>query len=422
LNFKEKHLKVLQHFILKKHSNIYLRDIAEPLGYSVERIRQLKTKLLLEAFSFFEFDSKTANTIIAHTSYIQQASDCIFLNKIRKYYFDSEIEDIQDSIIYKAIGNIFKYTHSLFFRENEQDKVFAFLISNDINNLFDIESFTNDMESKTKSKRTEDESLNFEGYIFSFVKKFEQASFERVKKVCETIVENGFNTIVTIDGNIIFPQNANKNLPELILEVLQKLGRPAHVTEITSELQIAYADREFSETSIRSSALRIPSIISFGRTSTYGLKEWEIEKEGIRGGTIRDIAQEFLEKFDVPKHILEIEEYVLRFRDTNEKNIITNLKLDTDRRFVFFPGGVVGLTSKKYNVNSNTFNRLPNYAPQLVKKLLKNKKVSVQEIEQLTIDTFGIDQYQARYWLRQHRLKGTFSKFLIEQENKFAYE
>ena len=34
--------------------------------------------------------------------------------------------------------------------------------------------------------------------------------------------------------------------------------------------------------------------ISFGRTSTYGLKEWEEKEKDIRGGTIRDITEEFL--------------------------------------------------------------------------------------------------------------------------------
>jgi hypothetical protein len=295
---------------------------------------------------------------------------------------------------------------------DNEDSTFAFLITNDIMSLFDFKAFANSLESKLQEKRSDDEFLNFEGYIFPFVYNFSSERFDRIRKVAETIVENGYNLSISFDGNIVFPKNTNKNLPELLFEVLQRLGKPSHLNEILFELQILYPERQFNEGSVRSNILRVPDVICFGRSSTYGLKQWEEEK-GIRGGTIREIVEEFLQKFDEPKHILAIEEYVLKFRDTNEKNIITNLKLDTDGRFVIFPGSIIGLSYKDYDLTKVQFKKLPKNAPIVLTRYLKNKKMTEDEIEAEAIKIFKVDAYQARYWLRQHKSKGTFSKNLI---------
>jgi hypothetical protein len=86
--------------------------------------------------------------------------------------------------------------------------------------------------------------------------------------------------------------------------------------------------------------------IYFGRTSTYGLRIWEDQKEGIKGGTIKNLVEEYLDSQDGPRRITDILNYVNQYRKTNEKNVITNLKIDNTGKFIFYKGEVVGLASR----------------------------------------------------------------------------
>ena len=120
---------------------------------------------------------------------------------------------------------------------------------------------------------------------------------------------------------------------------------PLTVYEIFNIINANYPNVTSSAEAIRSSCHRDANLIHFGRSSTYGFIVWENEYN-IKGGTIRDIAEEFLLKHNTPKHIDEITEYVNRYRDTNAKNIYSNLKMETTNRFVF-SGALIGLKKKK---------------------------------------------------------------------------
>lgn len=106
-----------------------------------------------------------------------------------------------------------------------------------------------------------------------------------------------------------------------------------------------------SAEALRGSCQRDTNLIYFGRSSTYGLKIWENERT-IKGGTIREITEEFLLDQSEPKHIDEITDYVNKYRETNAKSIHANLKMEAHCRFVFFKGQLVGLKSKAYLDNN----------------------------------------------------------------------
>ena len=99
--------------------------------------------------------------------------------------------------------------------------------------------------------------------------------------------------------------------------------------------------------------------ISFGRSSVYGLRKWESEKENIKGGTMTSLTEEYLLKEDNPKHISEILQYILPYRPhTNEYSLLTNLKNKANTKFCFYNSCFVGLKSKKYPLNATKFKRL----------------------------------------------------------------
>jgi len=110
---------------------------------------------------------------------------------------------------------------------------------------------------------------------------------------------------------------------------------------------------KFSNETVRASMIKYRSLFIFiGRSSTYGLKKWETEHENLKGGTIRDIVEGFLNEKDTPVHLNDIMDYVLKFRNTNKENVIGNLKLQSTKRFIFFKHGYVGLFNKSYKPNN----------------------------------------------------------------------
>lgn len=167
--------------------------------------------------------------------------------------------------------------------------------------------------------------------------------------IISEIIEREFELKLT-NGQIHLPRNSAKLIFEYAKEALESIGKPAHISEIISEIKKDYPDFDSAETSLKVGMSNKKQIfIFFGRTSTFGLKSWETKYKNIKGGTIRDIVEEFLEGYDEPCHSSAITEYVKKFRKTVEHSIVNNLKMSGEKRFVFFKDNYVGLVSKNYN-------------------------------------------------------------------------
>src|SRR5438045_7022694 len=119
------------------------------------------------------------------------------------------------------------------------------------------------------------------------------------------------------------------------------------VRKMSAEINKKSPELEVNEASVRSGLQREKELFIFiGRSSTYGLRKWQEERENLKGGTIRDIVEEYLKMEDEPKHISEITKFVQKYRNTNEYSVKTNLDLEGSIRFQSFPGEFIGLKSK----------------------------------------------------------------------------
>lgn len=166
------------------------------------------------------------------------------------------------------------------------------------------------------------------------------------------ILRNEFD-LDLIGRKVIFKRTKKKLVFEYALEALQNICKPTHVSDIISEIKRTYPDFDSNESSLKAAMARYKdTFIFFGRTSTFGLKKWESTFKNIKGGTIRDITEEFLQDCKEPCHITAITRHVNKYRKTDETSVITNLKMTTEKRFVFFKDGYVGLASKKYDALS----------------------------------------------------------------------
>jgi hypothetical protein len=160
-----------------------------------------------------------------------------------------------------------------------------------------------------------------------------------------------FNKVVNIDGFIEFDKNTYKKVYQYYFEILEEQGEFMKVSEIAKVASIKFPFLDTKESAIRGILNKEKKkFIFLGRSSTYGLKKWEIEKENVKGGTIRNIVEDFLKIYEEPQRIINISTHVLVFRPkSNEKSIFLNLKQDSSGTFVFFKNSLVGLSYKKYN-------------------------------------------------------------------------
>ena len=178
-----------------------------------------------------------------------------------------------------------------------------------------------------------------------------------------------------VNSQIVFQQNARKAATEIIEEVLRENDAPMTVDEIAAVLERDYPEMKQSSDKIRANALRNPNIVAISRTSTYTLREWA-ELEGKRGGTIRELATEYLNSLPQPiAKLSDICEYISKYRtNVKESNVKVNLLLEANDKYsLYFKDGLqfIGFTDFQFD-------------DEYVKQDKRQKRLSFSErIEQL---------------------------------------
>ena len=338
-----------------------LEDIAASIGLTRERTRQIRKKLLDEIDSVFtflrglEFDALNLYGIDVDSENIvidENLIDEIQQKESVKYnsIFVTKILSLLLNKTHCLVGNLESCAFNsakpkgIAYRWNS-----IYLISKKIGNILDIESLAIDIDRRLSNRIDEDYSFHFETYLVSFLKEgFESDSF-LVTQIAEHIIFNEFEITIDTFDQITFRRNTKKQVIEYVYDILKEKNEPLDIYRIYDILISKHPNVTKSAEALRGSCQRDPKLIYFGRSSTYGLREWEQNKT-VKGGTMHDIAEEFLIQFETPKHIDEIKKYVSQYRPSvTSKNLLYNLKSAENRRFLFFKNYHIGLIGKEYN-------------------------------------------------------------------------
>lgn len=335
-----------------------LDQIATKLELTKERIRQLRLKLLnglSDSFSFLseiEISSMNLYGIDFDCDYIVIKEDLINeINRVENTDFNAQFVLKILSVIVPDLFVLIGDEKSVLFNVNVRESYNwqnTYLISKKYSDIFDFEKFIDDVCFRLSERKEEDYYLTFQTYLLDFQKENCQNLMESISQIAEYMLFNEFELCIDTNDNIVFKRNTIKQVYEYSYHALEVLGKPSKVSAICRKVNELYPDYETDENSIRASMKKDNGFVPIGRTSIYGLKKWEKEIDDFKGGTIRDIAEEFLQSKAQPKHIDEITAFVNNYRNTTSKSIYANLNMDESKRFVFFKGLLVGLSAKKY--------------------------------------------------------------------------
>lgn len=366
-------------YIFRQCSNIYaenemktLSDIASTTSLSRERVRQIRSNQFRNLHDKIVKLSKSG--CLENYEY----------NPVKDYELKNiatreEVPFNSNFIVwvicqidnrYELIGNV----GSAFFAYPSVTET-LFAVPKVLSHTFDFKKFIKSIETQLQEKRYYEERIELEQYVNQLCKEnTDTATFYEIVKECRNILERGFPDAI-VNSQIVFQQNARKAATEIIEDILRENDAPMTVDEIAAILMQDYPELEQTSAKIRANALRNPNIVAISRTSTYTLREWA-ELEGKRGGTIRELAAEYLNSLSRPiAQLSDICEYIARFRtNVKESNVKANLLLEANDKYsLYFKDGLqfIGFTDWQFD-------------DEYVKQEKRQKRLSFSErIEQL---------------------------------------
>lgn len=413
LLFNENHTLIFKKGI-KLYNNqkeLTTEEISREANLTRERIRQIRKDCIDELhekllfIKNFQDDLFQKYSIDINSNYIEINNDLVLkINEINNTHFSKEfisyilfvylsddffvIGNIEDILVPKQFNNRNRHNWKNFFIIKKQfSKIDFKLLSNDIN-------------ERINERLEETYTFNFKSYLSRFILELEIEIINMVFPIAEKIINNEFGLYLDLNDNIVFKKNTFKQSFEYSYEALENLGRPSKVNEIFEKIGELYPNYETDERKVATSMKRKDGFVPVGRTSVFGLKKWENVIEDFKGGTIKDIVIEYLTQNKNPIHIYEILDEVHKYRkDTNAKNIITNLKLDPQKKFITFNQSFVGLKIKNYD--SNLID-LPKFLGKNITHFIRqNQNIDINTLNKIFSDLLKISNSNMNYILRQ---------------------
>ncbi len=231
---------------------------------------------------------------------------------------------------YKLLGNV---SNAFFASSKSNETLYA--VPRVLCDSFDFKKFIKTIENQLREKHYYEERIELEQFVSRLFKESTDTEiFYEIVKECRNILERGYPDII-VNSQIVFSVNAHKPIPILIEDLLREFDRPMNVDEIMEQLHARFPDIELTPSKIRS-ALRNNNIVAISRTSTYALSEWNQTEK--RGGTIRELAAEYLKSLTQPIATLsEICDYIAKFRDgVKESSVKANLLAEANNLFCLY--------------------------------------------------------------------------------------
>lgn len=366
--------------ILKRTFNTYqnqqllsLKELAQEYGTTRERFRQIRSvfNTSYSTYTNKRLKGKNKEKDKFNTKYVFELLE-IQIDRDWDYYksllenFDTFWQEdnlmqellkqekcsFSSKFILQLLSMVCNDTHALLggFEVIEKKDFWrnAVLIKKYYFDIFDFEKFVIEFRNHFDNNDKEYD-LNIENYLSNsscWASVIDLSKFDNILSIVKDILLYEFHLYSNSDGLIPIPATKERNISDIIYDILQQKGNPMHLNEIFEEFKKFLPEHKYSESAqLRPYLYKDERISHRNRSSTYTLKEWK----HIRTGTIRDAIVEFLDENDLPRIADDITEYVLQyFPKTNISSVRTSMFNDTKKRFSFFNNNLFGLSSKQY--------------------------------------------------------------------------
>ena len=325
-----------------------LNEVAKSLGLSRERVRQLRE----DCFDLLGKYAQLFKGLGLLDDYKYDAQSEYDFNRIR----EEEEVDFSNEYISICIPKIDTEQTLLGDARKAMFQTSAsgsrlYLVSKQAAKSFKFDKFLVAVEEMVKEKRFFPYRDDLETFVRGLLQKeLPDEEFYAIVKECRQILQKGYPDNI-INSQIYFPANARKTIPNLIEDILREYNKPMTAEEISDELNKRYPDLELIPSKIGPNALRNSNIVAVSRSSTYALAEWNYTEK--RGGTIRDLAVEYLNSLFQPiAPLTDICDYIAKFReDVKESSVKANLLAEANNRFgLYYKGDIlhIGFTDIDY--------------------------------------------------------------------------
>ncbi|MGI6341423.1 MAG: hypothetical protein ACOXZ9_00380 [Bacteroidales bacterium] len=338
-----KELLVVRKYFFKNTTeyNLNLAQIAEDNDVSSERLRQISV-LIHHKIERILNDIKNVDANLANRTDVKfnlNDNIIVFDNKLSQQIYENKYEASYIALIYRYLYE----GYELYPNHRDRDTNF-YLIKTSLVQEFNFGLFIKKLERNLKKLHKKDFIYNDIKFLSKFLINKKHLTQEIID-ACNIILSKTEGVSTSEEGGFLIKRNSHIKISEYILKIFEGHKEPVNISTLVSELKNRYGiDYSDKKQNLRSYLLNVEEIIPIGKTGTYKLKSWD----NVKSGTIRDLVKDYLSKFDGPKHIKDIHDYISKYRNTSLNSLKNNIRLDKSGTFSIFQYGYIGLKSKKY--------------------------------------------------------------------------
>ena len=329
-----------------------LNELAEVMGLTRERIRQITSKklevhdtelIMTDAWKSYD-ELLSLPFITAESAEYQQLKEREHLNfDFRVFARLMQLLGERDFEV--AVRNNGGEIELLRFTNQYETEIVgdaAVVINRKMMPSVKIRDCVDSLQALVSSRYTNDTRIEVEASLNTMPTEEKAESV----KLMSYIAREGLELEVDDEGRVLVQKN-HIDVAEDLYTILARKGEPMSVDELFVAFKEMYPNHKYTESAqIRSWLFRHPNIKPIGNTSRYGLDSWE----NVFFGTIRDLLAKLLEESDEPMHIEQLFEAVVEhYPNTKPQSLEWSMGDDTLGRFVHFNDGFYGLKSKSYD-------------------------------------------------------------------------
>ncbi len=319
---------------------------ANSLGITPERLRQIRKAQLQKLAQYIQWLGQFKND---YSSYVYKRDRISEINNEEHTCFNDNFINWTISIVwpeeYQLFGDI-----EIAFENPYGYELNLALVPSSLAKIFDFYGLIRYFKELSEQRRADAQVIPIRDVALQFFKKrIYYESLEEIEKECRSIAYRVYGFRI-LNDSIYVEKNAIRNNSEWAELIIREVGHPMTADAIYEELEKRNPGKSKSAASLSCAVRNNPNLVSLGKSSTYGLKEWTTGQH--RGGTIREFATEYLLSLPMPVAPLEeIGKYVRQFRpSSSDKSIHANLLLEQSGAFSLF-----------YDSRENRFIGLRNY-------------------------------------------------------------